>query len=36
MRTLSGSGINVISEASMPFHPPMDEPPKKWPSVNLD
>ncbi|MNC87842.1 hypothetical protein D3C83_36040 [compost metagenome] len=35
MRALSGSGISVMSDASMPFQPAMDEPSKKWPSVNL-
>jgi len=35
MRAVSGSGISTMSEASMPFQPAMEEPSKKWPSLNL-
>src|SRR5437870_4706181 len=30
-----GSGMSSMSEASMPFHPAMDEPSNAWPPVNL-
>src|SRR5207245_269056 len=35
IRALSGSGINNMSEASMLFHPAIEEPSKKCPLSNL-
>src|SRR6267142_943365 len=35
IRALSGSGINSMSEASMLFHPAIEEPSKKCPLSNL-
>src|SRR4051812_27798257 len=35
MLAVFGSGINCMSEASMPFQPAIDEPSKAWPETNL-
>ena len=34
-RALTGSGINSMSEASIPFQPAIDEPSNAWPFSNL-
>src|SRR5262247_2390544 len=35
MWALAGSGIKVLSEASMPFQPAIEEPSKAYPSANM-
>src|SRR2546428_10631485 len=35
MRAESGSGESSMSDASIPFHPAIDEPSKAWPLSNL-
>ena len=35
MYAVVGSGISSMSEASMPFHPAIDEPSNAWPSSNF-
>ncbi len=35
MRAEPGSGMSSMSEASIPFHPAIDEPSKAWPCENF-
>jgi hypothetical protein len=35
MLAVLASGMSCMSEASIPFHPAIDEPSKAWPDVNL-